>query len=267
MLSCNPLLPAYCKATAGGSMPKSAEPLRFVTFAGGIASIGADATQFCFDNELPRHRVLLEPYALADRLVTNAEYLEFARDGGYRRAEFWLADGWTTVTSEGWSHPLYWSDALDAEFTLSGLQPLDPATPVCHLSYYEADAYARWAGARLPSEAEWELAAAEVEISGNLLNQLDEARLHPRAASGSLRLRQLYGDVWEWTASAYAAYPGYRAPSGAIGEYNGKFMCNQLVLRGGSCVTPADHIRASYRNFFYPAARWQFMGLRLARDL
>jgi ergothioneine biosynthesis protein EgtB len=242
--------------------------MRFYTFDGGIQHLGADAqADFVFDNERPRHRVLLEPYALANRLVTNGEYMEFIRDGGYKRPEFWLSDGWSTVSQERWTHPFYWSDELDAEFTLNGMQPIDPAAPVCHVSYYEADAFARWAGARLPSEAEWEVAAAQMPIRGNLVEQ---DLLHPCAAPDDAGhdeslLRQLFGDVWEWTASAYSPYPGYRAPSGALGEYNGKFMCNQLVLRGGSCVTPTSHIRATYRNFFYPQARWQFMGVRLAR--
>ncbi|MFL6578018.1 MAG: ergothioneine biosynthesis protein EgtB, partial [Povalibacter sp.] len=261
----NPLRPVYRSAPAHVTA-SSSEASRFVSFEGGVFEVGATGKEFCFDNETPRHRVLVEPYALADRLVSNAEYLEFIHDGGYRRPDFWLSDGWSTVSSQGWTRPLYWSEALDTEFTLAGVQALDPASPVCHLSYYEADAYARWAGARLPTEDEWELAAGATPVSGNLLGHIEEATLHPQPASGVSRLRQLYGDVWEWTASPYTAYPGYRAPSGAIGEYNGKFMCNQLVLRGGSCVTPADHVRATYRNFFYPHARWQFMGLRLARN-
>jgi ergothioneine biosynthesis protein EgtB len=261
----NPLLPAY-RTTNARVAPCGSEASRFVTFEGGVFEVGATGKHFCFDNEMPRHRVLLDPYALADRLVTNGEYVEFIRDGGYRRADFWLSDGWSTVVNEGWTRPLYWSESLDAEFTLSGMQPIDPAAPVCHLSFYEADAYARWAGARLPTEAEWELAAQGQPIGGNLLASIEHATLHPQPAATESRLRQMYGDVWEWTASPYVAYPGYRAPSGAIGEYNGKFMCNQLVLRGGSCVTPVDHIRATYRNFFYPHARWQFMGLRLARN-
>ncbi|HMN44034.1 MAG TPA: ergothioneine biosynthesis protein EgtB [Povalibacter sp.] len=267
LFSRNPLLPAYRAATPGvPSHP--VDPLRFVTFDGGIEEIGATGKHFCFDNEMPRHRVLTEAYALADRLVTNAEYAEFVRDGGYRRADFWLSDGWSTVSNEGWTRPFYWNESLDAEFTLAGMQSLDPAAPVCHLSYFEADAFARWSGARLPTEAEWELAAARTRIEGNLLaRDLAAAPLHPQAAGNGERVRQLFGDVWEWTASSYLAYPGYRPAAGALGEYNGKFMCNQFVLRGGSCVTPADHVRASYRNFFYPQARWQFMGLRLARDL
>lgn len=264
LLSCNPLLPAY-RTGASRIAPCVAEPSRFVPFEGGVVEIGATGKHFCFDNEMPRHRVVVEPYSLADRLVTNAEYLEFVREGGYRRPDFWLSDGWATVTSEQWSRPLYWSESLDAEFTLAGLQSLDPASPVGHLSYYEADAYARWAGARLPTEAEWELAAANLAVAGNLLGNVKESALHPQPATSSSRLRQMYGDVWEWTASPYVPYPGFRAAAGAIGEYNGKFMCNQLVLRGGSCVTPEDHVRATYRNFFYPQARWQFMGARLAR--
>jgi ergothioneine biosynthesis protein EgtB len=263
LFSLNPLLPAYRARPAAPATPSPA-PMRFIAHEGGIGEIGATVGHFCFDNETPRHRVLVEAYALADRLVTNAEYLEFVNDGGYRRPEFWLSDGWTTISQERCSRPLYWSEACDAEFTLSGLRPLDPAQPVCHLSYYEADAFARWAGARLPTEAEWELAAAGLPVAGNLYEQ---DLLHPSPAPRGTALTQMYGDVWEWTQSPYVAYPKYRPLSGALGEYNGKFMCNQLVLRGGSCVTPASHIRASYRNFFYPQARWQFMGVRLARDL
>jgi ergothioneine biosynthesis protein EgtB len=262
LFSRNPLLPAY-KAGSGESSDAAA-PMHFIPFDGGIHEIGASGKHFAFDNELPRHRALLEPYALADRLVTNSEYLEFIRDGGYKRPEFWLSDGWSTVVREGWTRPIYWSEALDREFTLHGLQPLHSATPVSHISYYEADAFARWAGGRLPSEAEWELAAKSLPVIGNLLNT---GELHPTAAGVQPGMKQMFGDVWEWTASPYSAYPGYQPPSGALGEYNGKFMCNQLVLRGGSCATPADHIRASYRNFFYADARWQFMGVRLARNL
>ena len=264
LLSRNPLLPSYLRRpqpTAGGH---TAAPMRFHTFEGGIEEIGATGKHFCFDNEMPRHRTLVEPYALADRLVTNGEYRDFIRDGGYRRAELWLSDGWSTVTQQAWTQPLYWTPNLDAEFTLRGLQPLDEAAPVCHLSYYEADAFARWARARLPTEAEWELAAESLAVRGNLLKT---DVLHPLPAADQPGLKQMFGDVWEWTASPYVAYPGYRPVAGALGEYNGKFMCNQLVLRGGSCVTPADHVRATYRNFFYPQARWQFMGVRLARDL
>ena len=262
LFSCNPLQPAYRERAAPTAA--STGPMHFLSFEGGIGDIGASGKHFCFDNETPRHRTLVEPYALADRLVTNAEFVEFIREGGYRRAEFWLSDGWTTVAQEGWMRPLYWTAGLEAEFTLNGTQPLSPGAPVAHLSYYEADAFARWAGARLPTEAEWELAAATLPRSGNLF---EHNALHPRPPEQGPGLKQMFGDVWEWTASPYVAYPGYRPPSGALGEYNGKFMCNQLVLRGGSCVTSRDHIRASYRNFFYPHARWQFMGARLARNL
>ncbi|HXS88713.1 MAG TPA: ergothioneine biosynthesis protein EgtB [Steroidobacteraceae bacterium] len=263
LFSLNPLLPAY-RAGGADESNDSAAPMHFIPFDGGILEIGASGKHFCFDNELPRHRTLVEPYALADRLVTNGEYLEFIRDGGYRRPEFWLSDGWSTVVREGWTRPIYWAEALDSEFTLHGLQPLRTAAPVCHVSFYEVDAFARWAGARLPSEAEWELAAESLPVIGNLLNT---GALHPVAAGVQPGMKQMFGDVWEWTASPYSAYPGYQSPPGALGEYNGKFMCNQLVLRGGSCATPADHIRASYRNFFYADARWQFMGVRLARNL
>lgn len=264
LLSKNPLLPAYTRKPQPATEVRTSEPLQFLTFAGGVREMGATGKHFCFDNETPRHRTLVEPYALGDRLVTNGEYLEFIREGGYRRAEFWLSDAWSTVNQESWARPFYWTPALDAEFTLRGLQPLDTAAPVCHLSYYEADAFARWANARLPTEAEWELAAESLPVRGNLLKG---DILKPLPASDQPGLKQMFGDVWEWTASPYAAYPGYRPVKGPLGEYNGKFMCSQLVLRGGSCVTPADHVRATYRNFFYPQARWQFMGVRLARDL
>ena len=263
VFSVNPLQPAYREAALPRSLGAS-PPLLFRSLAGGSAHIGHGNQSFCFDNETPRHRVWLEPFAIANRLITNAEYLEFVRDGGYDRAELWLSDGWTIAQEEDWRRPLYWSAELDAEFSLYGLIGLDPHTPVSHLSFYEADAFARWAGARLPTEAEWEAAASDAAVQGNLL---DSDRLHPQRSSSQTGLQQLFGDVWEWTSSAYQPYPGYRPLPGSLGEYNGKFMCNQLVLRGGSCVTPADHIRASYRNFFYPHARWQFSGLRLARDL
>jgi ergothioneine biosynthesis protein EgtB len=264
LLSRNPLLPAYSRKPQPATEVRTSGPMRFHTFEGGVREIGATGKHFCFDNETPRHRTLVEPYALGDRLVTNGEYLEFVRDGGYRRAEFWLSDGWSTVSQESWTQPFYWTPGLDAEFTLRGLQPLDEGSPVCHLSYYEADAFARWAKARLPTEAEWELAAESLPVRGNLLRT---ETLRPLPAGDQPGMKQMFGDVWEWTASPYVAYPGYRPLTGALGEYNGKFMCNQLVLRGGSCVTPADHVRATYRNFFYPQARWQFMGVRLARDL
>jgi ergothioneine biosynthesis protein EgtB len=259
---CNPLQPAYREPLAA-SASAAPVPLHFIGGREGIVEIGHRGEGFAFDNETPRHRTLLQPHALANRLVTNAEYRVFVREGGYREPGLWLADGWATVQNEGWQHPLYWQADLASEFTLAGVQPLDQHAPVCHLSYFEADAFARWAGARLPTEAEWESAAQGVEICGNLQ---DDQRFQPRAATAGDGLLQLYGDVWEWTASAYVSYPGFRPLPGSLGEYNGKFMCGQWVLRGGSCVTPRSHIRASYRNFFPPHARWQFAGLRLGQD-
>jgi ergothioneine biosynthesis protein EgtB len=278
LLSRNPLQPA---CLARRFVPSAGtHAMRWIGRDEGLVEIGAGAgvrddvhdvhdrpsaartPGFAFDNEGPRHRVWLEAHELASRLVTNGEYAEFVRDGGYRRPELWLSDGWATVQQQAWTRPLYWSDDLAAEFTLAGLQPLDPARPVCHLSAYEADAYARWAGARLPTEAEWEALAAEQPVRGHFA---DSGDLHPRAATSDAPA-QLYGDCWEWTSSAYAPYPGFRTAAGALGEYNGKFMCNQLVLRGGSCATPSGHVRASYRNFFPPHARWQYAGVRLARD-
>jgi ergothioneine biosynthesis protein EgtB len=272
LFSCNPLLPAFTRHVP---QPARAAPaLSFRRFAGGLVDIGHQGAGFSFDNELPRHRVFVAPFELAIRPATNAEYLEFIRAGGYRNATLWLSDGWATVQREQWTRPLYWADALDAEFTLNGgLRELDPHAPVCHLSCYEADAFARWAGARLPTEFEWEVAAAAAEpaAAGNFV---ESRHWHPIPAScptptgnpGGATLSQMFGDVWEWTQSAYSPYPGYRAAVGALGEYNGKFMVNQLVLRGGSCATPRSHIRPTYRNFFNPAARWQFSGVRLAKE-
>ncbi|MDE2154688.1 MAG: ergothioneine biosynthesis protein EgtB [Xanthomonadaceae bacterium] len=259
---CNPLLPAYREPIAAAAGAK-AVPLCFVGGREGIVEIGRRGEGFAFDNETPRHRTLLQPHALANRLVTNAEYLAFVREGGYREPGLWLSDGWAMVQREGWQHPLYWQSDLDSEFTLAGVRAIEPHEPVCHLSYYEAEAFARWAGARLPTEAEWESAAQGAAISGDLQ---DERRFHPHAAPAGDGLLQLYGDAWEWTASPYVSYPGFHPLPGTLGEYNGKFMCGQWVLRGGSCVTPRDHLRASYRNFFPPHARWQFAGLRLGND-
>jgi len=261
-LWCNPLKPA-CRTAPVAAGTGTSAPMRFVAGREGIVEIGHRGDGFAFDNETPRHRVLLHPHALADRLVTNADYLAFVREGGYREPGLWLSDGWATVQREGWQRPLYWDEDLSGEFTLAGMQALAPDAPVCHLSYYEADAFARWAGARLPTEAEWESAAQDAPIDGNLQPC---ASAHPRAAPAGTGVRQLYGDVWEWTASPYVSYPGFRPLPGALGEYNGKFMCGQWVLRGGSCATPRDHLRASYRNFFPPHARWQFSGLRLGQD-
>lgn len=266
--SCNPLHPAYAPAAAAAL--RQAAPLRWVGVDGGIREIGHDGDGFAFDNEAPRHEVMLRDFRIASRLVTNGEYLGFMRDGGYARPEFWFMDGIETVRREGWQAPLYWRERDGAwlEFTLSGLRPLDPAAPVGHVSYYEAAAYAAWAGKRLATEAEWECAAAalprDIERGANLLGS---GKLHPAAAEdGGRQARQMIGDLWEWTQSAYSTYPGFRPAAGAIGEYNGKFMANQMVLRGGSCVTPPGHIRITYRNFFYPHQRWMFAGIRLAED-
>lgn len=261
----NPLQPAY---TPRATEPaREAPPLGWTRFQGGLREVGHVGDGFSFDNELPRHQTFLEPYQLATRLVTNGEYLEFVRDNGYRRPELWLSDGFRWIAEHELQAPLYWRQGANDThvYTLAGLQPLMLHEPVCHVSYYEADAFARWADARLATEFEWENAAAEVPVVGNLL---DPQRIHPRVAvaeNGSLH--QMFGDTWEWTASAYLPYPGYRPAAGALGEYNGKFMCNQMVLRGGSCATPSDHIRASYRNFFPADARWQFTGIRLARSV
>jgi ergothioneine biosynthesis protein EgtB len=271
MFSRNPLQPAYV-ALPGAAKRSTPTRLVFRELAGGLVEIGHVGTGFCFDNELARHRVYLEPFRLANRLTTNAEYLQFIRAGGYKRAELWLADGWAWVQKEGVQRPLYWAESLEQEFTLTGPRNLDPHAPVCHLSYYEADAFARWAGARLPTEFEWEYAASGAPLVGNFV---EDGAWHPQAAvpveAGTQRnnvpLQQLFGDVWEWTSSAYAPYPRFQPLHGALGEYNGKFMVNQMVLRGGSCATPRSHIRLTYRNFFYPTARWQFSGVRLATDV
>ncbi|HKB05336.1 MAG TPA: ergothioneine biosynthesis protein EgtB [Gemmataceae bacterium] len=287
----NPLRPAYRERGPLARPEKRgtrSSPATWCTFEPGVFRIGHGGGGFAFDNEGPAHRVFLEPFALGSRLVTCAEYVEFMDDGGYAQSEFWLSDGWAARRQHGWEAPLYWERAgADWQvFTLNGLRPVDPAEPVCHVSFYEADAYARWAGARLPTEAEWEVAAGDRPMAGNLL---EEDRLHPAPLADGGTLVQLFGDAWEWTQSPYGPYPGYRPLAGALGEYNGKmlsgdspnheaflakalaeynskFMVNQFVLRGGSCATPQAHIRATYRNFFYPWARWQFMGVRLARD-
>jgi ergothioneine biosynthesis protein EgtB len=267
-LSRNPLRPAYSPREPRPMRAKATPPHEWVPFPGGLTWIGHDGEGFHFDNEAPRHRVFLEPFELASRPVTSGEFLAFIDDRGYERPELWLSDGWDAVRQSGWRAPLYWEerDGAWSSLTLSGPRMIDPSEPVCHVSYYESDAYARWAGARLPTEAEWEAAAAGAAIEGNLLeNRIYHPEPSPRRDGGALQ--QMVGDVWEWTASAYSAYPGFRPAAGALGEYNGKFMCNQYVLRGGSCATPRSHIRTTYRNFFPPAARWQFSGLRLARDL
>ncbi len=258
----NPLRPVY-RAVATPPLSAGATALQWLEFASGLKTIGHEDEGFCFDNETPRHRVYLDDYALGSRLVTNGEYLEFMDAGGYQRPEYWLADGWNTIRQQNWQAPLYWEqqDGRWWSMTLAGMRPVSEQEPVCHVSFYEADAHARWAGKRLPTEAEWECAAALQPVGGNLQ---ESGYLQPAPATGNGGLQQLYGDVWEWTQSPYAPYPGFRPLAGTLGEYNGKFMCSQLVLRGGSCVTPADHIRPSYRNFFYPGDRWQFSGIRLA---
>ena len=277
VLSVNPLRPAYRRAAAPASRPAAPGPVRWVRFEEGLHRIGHPGPEagFSFDNETPRHRHFVDAFELADRLVTNAEYLEFLEDGGYERGELWLSEGWAAARERGWREPFYW-ERRDGDwhvFTLGGLLPLRPDEPVCHLSYFEADAFARWAGARLPTEQEWEVAAAGLPVAGGFV---ESSRFHPApavpgqssAAAGETGgLRQMFGEAWQWTRSQYSPYPGYAPLPGALGEYNGKFMSNQFVLRGGSCATSGTHIRATYRNFFPADATWQFMGARLARDM
>ncbi len=259
-----PLRPVYLPRPAQASGQTS--PLCWFDFGGGLHAIGHEGPGFAFDNETPRHEEWLRPFRLASRLVSNDEYLSFMQDGGYTRPELWLSEGWDTAIAQDWRAPLYW-EQRDGRWwiaTLTGERPVDPAEPVCHVSYFEADAYARWARARLATEAEWEVCASRTVMEGNFV---EDERYHPAPASPTHDSpAQLFGDVWEWTASPYVAYPGFQPAAGALGEYNGKFMCNQIVLRGGSCATPRSHIRATYRNFFPPEARWQFSGIRLAHD-
>lgn len=261
----NPLRPAYQKTPQRPGPAVTGDDFRWLTYPGGIVTTGHNGDGFAFDNEGPRHKTYLQDFSLASRPITNGEYLEFVEAGGYRRPEYWMSEGWAVVNSNGWGAPLYW-EKIENEWwimTLSGMMALDESAPVCHVSFYEADAYARWRGKRLPEESEWEVAAAQRAVGGNLL---ESGYLQPVAEGASGAPGQMYGDVWEWTRSAYSPYPGYRPPAGPIGEYNGKFMSNQMVLRGGSCATPGSHIRATYRNFFYPADRWQFSGIRLGDD-
>jgi ergothioneine biosynthesis protein EgtB len=247
-------------------LARAAPDLAWVDFAGGILDVGHGGDGFAYDNEGPRHQQLVRPFRLANRLVSNGEWLEFMGAGGYATATLWLSDGWATVNREGWEAPRYWEkrDGAWHQMTLRGLLPVEPARPVTHISFYEADAFARWAGKRLPTEFEWEIAAEKLPVEGNML-AADRLTAQParRSTDG---LQQMFGDVWEWTASAYLPYPGFKTAAGAVGEYNGKFMVNQFVLRGGSCVTPEGHVRRTYRNFFYPQQRWQFMGMRLADE-
>jgi ergothioneine biosynthesis protein EgtB len=257
-LALNPLRPAYTPNTLRGS--GAAGAIEWLEYDAGLHEIGHAGNHFAFDNETPRHTIYLRPYRIASRLATNREFMAFMDDSGYARADLWLADGWRTVRERNWTAPLYWERVDHAwwHMTLGGFRRVEPDEPVCHISYYEADAYARWAGHRLPTEAEWEIAARSRPMKGNFR---ESGLLHPAPANGA---QQFYGDAWEWTSSSYSPYPGYKPLAGSLGEYNGKFMANQYVLRGGSCVTPAEHIRATYRNFFYGPDRWQFMGIRLA---
>jgi ergothioneine biosynthesis protein EgtB len=277
VLSCNPLEPAYVETTHSNA--SSSEPMQFVASDGGLIETGHSGNAFAFDNESPRHKVYLEPFRIADRLVTSGEWIEFIADGGYRQPELWLSDGWYAVQEHGWSAPAYWRhDDNDgwSSFTLNGRHPIDPTEPVVHVSHYEADAFARWAGARLPTEFEWEHAisthdahersSSEIETVGLTNAAPYRARLQPAAARPGSGLRQAFGDVWQWTASAYLPYPRFAPAAGAVGEYNGKFMSGQMVLRGSACITPAGHARTTYRNFFPPSSRWMFAGLRLASD-
>jgi len=259
----NPLRPAYGAPARAAEAP--APPSLWVSVPAGLRAIGHDGHGFAFDNEAPRHPVYVGAFRIATRPVTNREYLAFVEDGGYRRAGLWLSDGWAAVREQGWGAPLYWDERGAVSMTLGGARAIDPEEPVSHLSCYEADAYARWAGARLPTEAEWEVASEGASTGGNFV---ESGRLHPAAApqGGKVQPAQMLGDVWEWTRSAYAPYPGFAPLEGALGEYNGKFMCGQMVLRGGSCLTPESHVRRTYRNFFPPGARWQMTGLRLAKD-
>jgi len=259
VLSCNPLRPAV-KPDLPVPAASTAAPLSWSETTAGIRQFGASGPGFCFDNETPRHDELLHDHSIANRLVTNGEFREFIEDGAYRNVSLWLSDGWAVVNERNWGRPLYWSDDYKTEYTLGGIRAIDDNAPVSHVSYYEADAFARWAGGRLPTEFEWEHAASQLDVDGNLL---ESNYWHPIAAENS---KQYFGDVWEWTSSSYAPYPGFKPLTGSLGEYNGKFMCNQMTVRGGSCVTSTDHVRPSYRNFFYPDARWQFLGFRLAKD-
>ena len=267
VFSCNPLSPVYAEPRPGGR--HNAAPADWIDYKGGVTEIGRSGDGFAFDNEGPRHNVFVHDFKLSSRAVTNGEYLEFVRDGGYEQPAHWHSDGWATVQSESWCHPFYWREEAGEfeEFTLAGQTPLDPDAPVCHVSFYEASAYASWAGSRLPTESEWEVAASRLPaIDESEFNLLDAGHLHPvpADAAGTEQPAQMIGDVWEWTQSAYGPYPGFTPVSGAVGEYNGKFMANQMVLRGGCCATPPGHVRTTYRNFFYLHQRWAFSGFRLA---
>jgi len=261
-LSFNPVAPAWTRQPE--PLGPAAEQA-WIDYSGGVVTVGHSGKTFAFDNETPRHEVMLRDFQLARRPVTCGEYAEFIADGGYERPDLWLSDGWAWVKQHDIRAPLYWTRSDDHWMlhTLGCWRDMDPDEPLCHISFYEAFAYAQWSGARLPTEFEWEVAAREQTAEGHFA---DSERYHPASASSDEKLVQMFGDIWEWTASSYASYPGFRAAAGAVGEYNGKFMANQMVLRGGSCATPPGHVRSTYRNFFYPGDRWQFSGLRLARD-
>ena len=264
LFSCNPLDPVYRRRAV--DKPGEVTPLRWFAFEGGVCDVGFDGSDFAYDNERPRHHEYLEPFEIGSRPVSNGEFLAFIEDNGYERPEMWLSDGWNARCDASWSAPMYWRTVENNWFvmTLAGLQPLNLSEPVCHVSFFEADAFARWRGLVLPLEGAWEVAASTLSVEGNFV---ERGRLHPTVSveSTDKEPTQMFGDVWEWTASPYVPYPGYVAEKGALGEYNAKFMCNQMVLRGGSCVSPQEHLRPTYRNFFPPGARWQFTGIRLAR--
>ena len=266
VLSQSPLAPSYRASPFAEACDPTGQ--EWLCVNEGLYEIGHSGNDFCFDNELPKHRVLVESFKLSNRLVTCGEYLQFMDDGGYERPELWLSLGWTTASERGWHAPRYWNriNGTWREFTLGGSRPVDPTQPVCHVSYFEADAFARWAGCRLPTEAEWEVASSVVDRTGNFVDTLLDAGLAIHPCTTVEHPAALFGNVWQWTASPYVAFPGYAPPEGALGEYNGKFMCNQFVLRGGSCATHSTHIRHTYRNFFPPEAQWQFSGIRLARS-
>jgi ergothioneine biosynthesis protein EgtB len=262
IFSINPLRPAYQQNQAI-NYPQQNPKLQWIDYQGGLHQIGYQGQDFAFDNETPNHTIYLQDYRLANRLVTTGEYLEFIEANGYQKPEYWLSEGWTMIQTQQWQAPLYWEKIAEKWWimTLGGMRLLQEDEPVCHVSFYEADAYANFRGKRLPTEAEWEVAAKQIPIQGNFL---ETGLLHPGASQETIASHQFFGDVWEWTQSAYLPYPGFKSAAGAIGEYNGKFMCNQMVLRGGSCVTSLSHIRPTYRNFFPPSARWQFTGIRLS---
>jgi len=267
----NPLKPIYQSqpAQASSQSVDRLSPLGWKRFDSGLYETGQEGTQFAYDNESPRHKSYLESFEMANRLITNGEYLEFMESGAYLNPEYWLSDAWKTIHTEQWNAPMYWEKRENEwwHMTLSGMQPIDLSAPVCHVSFYEASAFARWKNVRLPTESEWEVASSTAKIKGNFRASWLLQPQPLKATEDDGNLQQMFGDVWEWTQSPYTSYPGYQQQQGAFGEYNGKFMSSQMVLRGGSCVTPVDHIRSTYRNFFYPHERWQFMGIRLARNV